>query len=91
MYNYQDTVSYVTSSIFFVCVVILGAFVTVNLVLASIMNQFLVLEKNMPLPNSICLYAVIHKETAPKEKVDELSIQGSGAASSIKFLVLHPI
>ena len=94
MYNYQDTVSYVTSSIFFVCVVILGAFVTVNLVLASIMNQFLVLEKNMPLPNSVCLYAVIHKEIEPKEKDDEPPIpfmQGSGASSSIRYLVLHPI
>lgn len=94
MYNYQDTVSYVTSSIFFVCVVILGAFVTVNLVLASIMNQFLVLEKNMPLPNSVCLYAVIHKEIEPKEKDDEPPVpflQGSGASSSIRYLVLHPI
>ena len=38
MYNYQDTVSYVTASIFFVTVVILGAFVCVNLCLASIMH-----------------------------------------------------
>ena len=29
----------------------------VNLVLASIMNQFLVLEKSMPLPGSTSLYA----------------------------------
>ena len=41
MYNYQDTVSYVTSSIFFIFVVIMGAFVCVNLCLASIMHQFL--------------------------------------------------
>ena len=41
MYNYQDTVSYAISSFFFVFVVILGAFVTVNLVLASIMYQFI--------------------------------------------------
>ena len=41
MYNYQDAVSYVTSSLFFLMVVILGAFVTVNLVLASIMHSFL--------------------------------------------------
>ena len=57
MYNYQDTVSYATSSIFFICVVFLGAFVTVNLVLASIMNQFVVNERVMPLAGSICLYA----------------------------------
>ena len=41
MYNYQDAVSYITSSLFFVMVVILGAFVTINLVLASIMHSFL--------------------------------------------------
>ena len=35
----------------------MGAFVMVNLVLASIMNQFLVLEKSMPLPGSTSLYA----------------------------------
>ena len=41
MYNYQDTVSYTTSSIFFVVLIILGAFTTLNLVLASIMDSYL--------------------------------------------------
>lgn len=41
MYNYQDTVSIVTSSIFFACVVVIGAFTTLNLVLASIMHAYL--------------------------------------------------
>ena len=41
MYNYQDTVSYLTSSIYFVSIVILGAFTSLNLVLAAIMHSFL--------------------------------------------------
>ena len=41
MYNYQDTVSYTTSSIFFVILIILGAFTTLNLVLAAIMHTYL--------------------------------------------------
>ena len=41
MYNYQDTVSYTTSSIFFVLVVILGAFTTLNMILAAIMHSYL--------------------------------------------------
>ena len=41
MYNYQDTVSYTVSSIFFVALVIIGAFTTLNLVLAAIMHSYL--------------------------------------------------
>ena len=41
MYNYQDTVSYTTSSIFFVLIVIIGAFTTLNLILAAIMHSYL--------------------------------------------------
>lgn len=41
MYNYQDTVSYATSSIYFVAIVILGSFTSLNLVLAAIMHSFL--------------------------------------------------
>ena len=41
MYNYQDTVSFATSSIYFVAIVILGAFTSLNLVLAAIMHSFL--------------------------------------------------
>jgi len=41
MYSYMDTVSSVQSSVFFVLVVILGAFTTLNLVLASIMHSYL--------------------------------------------------
>lgn len=41
MYSYQDTVSYTTSSIFFVALVIIGAFTTLNLVLAAIMHSYL--------------------------------------------------
>lgn len=45
MYNYQDTVSPLTSSIFFVFVIILGAFTTLNLVLSAIMQSYLDQEK----------------------------------------------
>ena len=41
MYNYQDTVSYTTSSLFFVLIVLIGAFTTLNLCLASIMHSYL--------------------------------------------------
>ena len=41
MYNYQDTVSYTTSSIYFVLIVIIGAFTTLNLILAAIMHSYL--------------------------------------------------
>mgnify|MGYP001626775518 CR=1 FL=1 len=49
MYNYQDAASYLQSSLFFVLVVIMGAFVAINLVLASIMHSFLEVaqKKNM--------------------------------------------
>jgi len=46
MYNYQDTAGYATSSIYFVMVIILGAFTSLNLVLASIMHSFLQQEDN---------------------------------------------
>lgn len=45
MYNYQDTEGYVTSSIYFVAIVILGAFTSLNLVLAAIMHSFLQQEE----------------------------------------------
>ena len=45
MYNYQDTVSYTVSSIFFVALVIIGAFTTLNLVLAAIMHSYLEQEE----------------------------------------------
>ena len=41
MYNYQDTVSYTTSSLFFVMIVLIGAFTTLNLCLASIMHSYM--------------------------------------------------
>lgn len=41
MYNYQDTYSYATSSIFFCLVIIIGAFISLNLVLAMIMHSYL--------------------------------------------------
>ena len=94
MYNYQDTVSYVSSAIFFVCVVILGAFVTVNLVLASIMNQFLLLEKNMPLPGSICLYAMLHKTHQNDIQFSKNSIIESDSnknGKSQRYVVLHTV
>ena len=45
MYNYQDTVSYITASVFFVFVILVGSFTTLNLVLAQIMNSFLKQEE----------------------------------------------
>lgn len=45
MYNYQDTVSYALSSVFFVALVIIGAFTTLNLVLAAIMHSYLEQEE----------------------------------------------
>ena len=41
MYNYQDSVGYATSSIFFVLVIIIGAFTSLNLVLAMIMHSYI--------------------------------------------------
>ena len=41
MYNYQDNVGFATSSIFFTLVIILGAFTSLNLILASIMHSYL--------------------------------------------------
>ena len=41
MYNYQDSVGYATSSIFFVLVIIIGAFMSQNLVLAMIMHSYI--------------------------------------------------
>ena len=41
MYNYMDTVSVALSTIYFNIVVLLGSFVALNLVLASIMEAFL--------------------------------------------------
>ena len=66
-----------TSSFFFVFVVIMGAFVTVNLVLASIMFQFLVLEKSMPLPGSSSLYAAAFDDGIDTKKH--------------KYMVLYPV
>lgn len=40
MYNYMDTTGTTQASIFFVMVVIIGAFVSLNLVLASIMDNY---------------------------------------------------
>lgn len=40
MYNYMDTTGTIYASIFFVMVVIIGAFVSLNLVLASIMDNY---------------------------------------------------
>ncbi len=55
MYNYQDAASYVQSSLFFVLIVIMGAFVVINLVLASIMHSFLEVaqSKNQPSENEL--------------------------------------
>ena len=41
MYNYQDTVGYATSSIFFMFVIIIGAFTSLNLILAAIMHSYI--------------------------------------------------
>ena len=41
MYNYMDTVSVALSTIYFNIVVLIGSFVALNLVLASIMEAFL--------------------------------------------------
>ena len=41
MYNYMDNFDYATSSIFFVLVIIIGAFTSLNLVLAAIMHSYL--------------------------------------------------
>ena len=41
MYNYQDSTAYATSSIFFVFVIVIGAFTSLNLVLAMIMHSYL--------------------------------------------------
>ncbi len=49
MYNYQDAASYLQSSLFFVLIVIMGAFVVINLVLASIMHSFLEVAQNKKL------------------------------------------
>ena len=40
MYNYSDSSGSTTSVIFFVFIVVLGSFFTMNLVLATIMDQF---------------------------------------------------
>ena len=40
MYNYQDSVNSVTASVFFVSVVIIGSFISLNLVIAQIMHSF---------------------------------------------------
>ena len=45
MYSYQDTVSYAISSIYFMMIVIIGAFITLNLVLAAIMHSYLKQEE----------------------------------------------
>ena len=45
MYNYTDTGSGAISVIFFVLVVLLGAFVMINLVLAIILDSFSAFEK----------------------------------------------
>lgn len=41
MYNYQDSVSYATSSIFFCLLIIVGSFISLNLVLAMIMHSYI--------------------------------------------------
>ena len=41
MYNYMDTSGSLKSSIYFIFLVILGAFTTLNLILASIMHSYL--------------------------------------------------
>lgn len=41
MYNYQDATSGLGSAMFFTCVVILGSFISMNLVLAQMMYSFL--------------------------------------------------
>ena len=41
MYNYQDSVSYVTSTIFFSLMILIGAFISLNLVLAMIMHSYI--------------------------------------------------
>ena len=40
MYNFSDSSGAITSVIFFVFIVVLGSFFTMNLVLATIMDQF---------------------------------------------------
>ena len=45
MYNYQDTVGNATSSIYFVVLIIIGSFTSLNLILASIMHSYLTQEK----------------------------------------------
>ena len=41
MYNYGDAYSPTISSIFFLTVIVLGALIAVNLVLAQIMHEFI--------------------------------------------------
>ena len=41
MYNYGDAYSPIISSIFFLTVIVLGALIAVNLVLAQIMHEFI--------------------------------------------------
>ena len=41
MYNYQDSTSSVGAGLFFTSVVVLGSFISLNLVLAQIMYSFL--------------------------------------------------
>ncbi len=41
MYSYMDTSGSLASSIYFIFLVILGAFTTLNLILASIMHSYL--------------------------------------------------
>ena len=45
MYNYMDTVSPITSSLFFVLLVILGAFISLTLVISAIMQSYLNIYK----------------------------------------------
>ena len=66
----------------------MGAFVTVNLVLASIMNQFLELEKSMPLPGSSSLYASAFVEGNGKNKYIVLFLrQYRGKVQSLQFII----
>ena len=41
MFNYMDAVSSTQSSLFFILVVVVGAFVMINLVLAALMHTFI--------------------------------------------------
>jgi len=70
MYNYSDTYSYPTAALYFAFVIILGAFTTLNLVLAAIMHSYLQQETEMQ-----------EKEKLAREKQQKI-LSALGASSS---------